>query len=124
MAAEVSGEIGVEAMSIETKQPNALEILGGTVILLPVLVLFALPILLLWAWAFVNLWAWFIVPTFGVVTLTYPQAMGFALIRSITMRTSSVKSEHQESKWNQFGWSVFQVVFTVLLGWIVKSIWM
>jgi hypothetical protein len=75
----------------------------------------------LWeAFVLLRLWAWFVVPTFGVPTLTYPIAVGIAATVSLlTLRTVRYKGHEVDlvAAWS----SAFVIPALILaIGWTAR----
>jgi hypothetical protein len=77
--------------------------------------------LVLNGWAVTKLWSWFIVPQFGLPTLTIPYAIGLCcVVALITHKPDRSKSD--DTKALAAVVAVFAApLMSVLLGWIVKS---
>ena len=66
-------------------------------------------------WALSTLWGWFIVPLFGVPSLTIAQAIGVAITVS-TFKTTSIKSpDKDEDSFTLFAKSFLLVITTPLM---------
>lgn len=92
------------------------------------LVLFAIAAIVISAimngWALSVTWAWFIVPVFGLPTLTVVQAIGVALVAAILThqsQESNKEKEIPELTGEIISRSVLVPLATVGLGWIIHS---
>lgn len=78
----------------------------------------ALVATVLHGWALALLWAWFVVPVFGLPTLTYLQAIGLALVFSMFVTTKR-SSETKQDTWEGAVASLLTPFLVVGMGWIL-----
>ncbi len=71
------------------------------------------------AFVLMNLWAWFIVPTFTTITLTFPLALGLALILSFC--TSGYSKDRIEDPYSAVGYGILVNLFCLIAGFLVKT---
>jgi len=78
------------------------------------------------AWVLTELWAWFLVPTFSIVQISMPVAMGISLI--VAMFTQHLQHERAETSPNSvsevfgrvFGTAILSPLVVWALGWIIQ----
>lgn len=85
------------------------------------LLAFVVGIMLWRAFVLKILWGWFIMPFFGLNELTYPFAIGIALIISFLTQpnTDKIKDEYKKKGYNALAEAPLAPAFALLIGWIV-----
>lgn len=102
---------------------NAAYGLGVVLVLLLASPLFII-LILFNAWVLTKLWLWFMVPGFGLPTISYPLAIGLALVVNF-LKPGPVDyaKEHDSTPASRF-WQILAHPFvTLALGWIASR-WM
>ena len=70
------------------------------------------------------LWSWFMVPAFGLPTLSIPLAIGIAIIISYMTRdltnTEKNKKSASEVLALAIGWAIFKPALALMIGWVVR----
>lgn len=84
--------------------------------------LFIPPLLLYYAWAFRLLWTWFVVPTFALAPLTYPQAMGLKLVHSAFVGVRRDPKEMESAGQHCLNVLICPLVL-VFIGYVIRRIW-
>ncbi len=77
-------------------------------------------------WALSTLWGWFIVPTFGIPSLSIPAAIGISLIAAYLAKPVMPEDEKKspgELALERISRQLFVPPIVVFLGWIVTH-WM
>lgn len=72
-------------------------------------------------WALATLWGWFIVPTFGLPSLSIPVAIGICLIVGFLTHQPVQSSKPKQGRAILAG-RLFEPFVVVALGWVVKSL--
>jgi len=77
-------------------------------------------------WVLSILWGWFMVPTFGLPTLSMPQAMGIALVVSyLTYHYNGVPAQEKEKtkaeKIISVSMPILRPLFTLGFGWVIHQ---
>lgn len=70
------------------------------------------------------LWSWFIVPLFGLPTLTIPQAIGISMIVSYLTRHSVLSGNEKQREWldvisDLISWVIAYPLFVLFTAWVV-----
>lgn len=83
---------------------------------------------LLNGWAFATLWDWFVVPTFGLIQLSIPAAIGIASIVSLLTDHSVSTDKYKDGSRGEIlggliGHCIVKPLLAVVFGWIIKM-WM
>jgi len=74
-----------------------------------------------------KLWAWFMVPAFGLPSLTVPLAIGICLIAAFLTHQQNFKvssGDELKDAFNAWGYGFFVSLMLFFIGWIVKSFFM
>ena len=101
-----------------------LPVLIGLSVTIAFFLLIAIPGMLFRAWVLRLLWLWFAVPAFGLAALTYPQAIGLALIVDQFRRGSGIKDEYLDPAWKRLCLALLSDIIAVTTGWILHTWWM
>ena len=74
-------------------------------------------------WALSTLWGWFVVPLFGLPSLTIAQAIGLSAVVSLFRTTNTNSKSSDDDAFMMFAKSFAAVIFVPLLsvgwGWVV-----
>ena len=66
----------------------------------------------------VKLWGWFVVPAFGLPTLSIPVAIGISLIiKYLTIHRS--KTAEDVDMWEAYKFAISFPIMTLIIGWII-----
>ena len=105
-----------EKSSTEKKPAEAALIVAATILLLIVS-----PIAN--GWALSILWKWFIVPLFGLGSLSIAQAIGLGLVVSFVAMPSPTKLQESYTEWlgRMYGIAITKPLYSLLFGYIVKG---
>jgi hypothetical protein len=95
----------------------------GTIVLI---ILAILTGVITYGWALSVLWEWFIVPIFGLSSISITEAMGIALIIGfLSKQMPSDTKEKDKSLVELFGSylgsTIFYPFFVVVLGWLISG---
>jgi hypothetical protein len=76
-------------------------------------------------WVVSVMWGWFVVPTFGLPSLTVLQAVGLCLVLGMLIRNASSDNSEKDKteRWvSAVAYAVGTPLFTLFVGWIVKGL--
>lgn len=98
----------------------------GIPVLLAIMTIIILPLVALRGYVVSKLWAWFIVPIFGLPTLSVAQAVGVSLVVTYFTyhQTPDLKSKDKKEKIEAAVVSLSQPLLTLLMGYIVHRYFM
>jgi hypothetical protein len=75
-------------------------------------------------WVLSILWGWFVLPLFGLPSLSIPKAIGLALVVGVlTKQDTQSESSNKETSnpiMALIARAVFAPLFVLLIGWVVK----
>jgi len=76
-------------------------------------------------WALMTLWGWFVIPVFGLPSLSIVQAIGVALVVSFLTKHTDTSVQQKRSTGEAIGFlvgsSFFLPVITVAIGYVVHQ---
>ena len=84
------------------------------------MVLMIIPVMLFGGWSFHLMWGWFIVPLFGLSSLSIVAAMGILLTTSLVIGSKSSKND---DVWHDLLTRLFVVGIILLSGFILHTFW-